>query len=281
MVRKLLLLTLLSTISFLVCAQPQPCLPGEPPAEDCASACINCNFAGSGGSTASFSGGSAPGFCGTLHNDQWVGFIAGGPTATFTATPAGCQNGDGIQVALYADCGSAPVDCNGGLPGGGMTPLQLVNVPLIIGQTYFMVIDGYIGDICGFSVSVNPVSAVQAPNVGPIRPLQGPKKLCPNGSGVYTIPQVVTGVETFTWNAPPGSTINGNPPPFTIDANSGYTVTVTFGNVGGAVSVQGFNACRIGGVQSVNVTVAPIPPNNLPKETVCANNLPYTLPWGT
>lgn len=280
MVRKLLLLTLLSTISFAVFAQPQPCAPGEPPAEDCASACINCNFTGSGGSTASFSGGSAPGFCGQLHNDQWVGFIAGGPTATFTATPAGCQTGDGIQIALYADCGSAPVDCNGGLPGGGTTPLQLVNVPLVIGQTYFMVIDGYIGDICGFSVSVSPVSAVQPPQIGPIRPLQGPKKLCPNGSGVYTIPQPVTGAETFIWNGPPGSTINGNPPPFTVDASSGYQVTVTFGNVGGAVSVQGFNACRVGGIQSVNVTVAPIPPTILPKETVCFNQLPYYLPWG-
>lgn len=280
MVRKLLLLTLLSTISFAVFAQPQPCAPGEPPAEDCNTACINCNFTGSGGSTASFSGGSAPGFCGTLHNDQWVGFIAGGPVATFTATPAGCQTGDGIQIALYSDCGSGPVDCNGGCTGCGTTPLQLVNVPLVIGQTYFMVVDGYIGDICGFSVSVSPVSAVQAPPVGPIRPLQGPKKMCPGGSGVYTIPAAVSGVETFIWNAPPGSTINGNPPPYTVDASNGYTVTVTFGNSGGAVSVQGINACRVGGVQSINVNVAPIPPNTLAKETVCLNQMPYYLPWG-
>lgn len=279
MMRKLLLWLPLMVLFFVLSSELRAqdiCPPGTPPFEDCNSACVFCNFSGSGGSTANFSGGSAPGFCGVLHNDQWVGFVASTTSASFIATPAGCTNGEGIQIGVYADCGSGPVACNGGT--GNPDPLPLSGVPLVIGQSYYIVVDGYNGDICNFSVSISPPQNPVTP--GPVRPIQGPRKLCPNGSGVYSVPPI-PGAETVTWNGPPGSTINGQSPPVTLPAAAGTSVTVTFGNVGGAISVQPANPCRTGPVQTLAVTVAPIPPTNLAQETACApQDFPYTLPWG-
>lgn len=281
MVKRLLLVSmLLVNAGWLLAQLPDPCPSNQtPPADNCVDACIYCNFNGISSQTAGYTGAFVPGFCGTIENEQWLGFIAGASSATFTATPTNCQNGDGIQIALFDGCDSDPIACNGGSSGGGGTPVS-ITATLSVGSNYFLMIDGYAGDQCSFNISVNPPSAVSAPPVGPVGAMAGPLQVCPGATVTYSVPPV-NGAGGYIWTAPSGSLINGQASPATITAvDGGNTVDITFGPNGGQICVQAVNSCFNGATVCRNVTVAPIPPTQLPPVIVCSEDAPYELPWG-
>ncbi len=280
MVKRLLFLCVLLVAAFQVQAQlPPPCGSGTEPAEDCQSACISCDFNGYTGTTANFAPGSVPSFCSMIQNDQWIGFIAGANNATFTVTPSNCTGGNGVQVALYGGCGESFIACNGGNAGNGNVP-TVITAPLVPGTNYYLLIDGYSGDQCDIAISVSPPNAVQAQPLGPVGALAGPTKVCPGATVTYSVPNVMN-AGGYTWSVPPGALVNGEPSGATFDAPGGSTVQVTFGNTGGDVCVQAANSCFQGGTACRSVQVVPIPPTTLPKVTVCNEDAPYQLPWGT
>ncbi len=280
MVKKLLALGMLFLAAWGLKAQlPPPCPSNTTPAADlCSDICIYCNFNGYMGSSSGYTGQTPPGFCGTIENEQWLGFIAGSPAATFTATPSNCTGGNGVQIALYTSCSSSPIACNGGSSGGGTTPVS-ITASMTPGVNYYLLIDGYAGDQCDFTITVTPPSAVQAPNVGPTGNLSGPLKVCPGATVTYSIP-AVTGAGAYTWDGPPGSLINGQPPPATFPAPGGNIVQITMGPNSGQVCVTPANSCNDGTPKCINVLVQPIPPTILPPVVVCNEDLPYELPWG-
>ena len=280
MVKKLLALTMLLLAAWGLKAQlPPPCPSNTTPAADlCSDICIYCNFNGYMGSSAGYTGQTPPGFCGTIENEQWLGFIAGSPAATFTATPSNCATGNGVQIALYTSCSSSPIACNGGQSGGGTTPVS-ITASLTPGVNYFLLIDGYAGDQCDFTITVVPPIAVQAPMVGPTGNLSGPITVCPGATVTYSVP-VVSGAGAYVWDGPPGSLINGMPPPVTIPAPGGNTVQITMGPNSGQVCVTPLNSCFDGVPKCKNVNVQPIPPTVLPPVVVCNEEVPYELPWG-
>lgn len=281
--KKLIFLVAFTATAFTAKAQlPPPCPPGQAPADDCSDACIYCNFNGYSGSTNNYTPDGANGFCGSIENNQWLGFIAGAGSATFTATPSNCNNGDGIQIALYDDCNGVPIDCNGGIDGGGNTPVSLNNVPLTPGSNYFLLIDGFGGDQCSFSISVDPPIAVIAPPIGNnIGPISGPSHVCPGAVVNYSIPGVPN-AGAYNWTAPNGWLINGQSSPQQILAgDNGNMVQITIGPNGGTICVQAVNSCYQNGPSICKtITVAPIPPTVLPPAIVCNEDAPYTLPWG-
>ncbi|MCC6462871.1 MAG: gliding motility-associated C-terminal domain-containing protein [Saprospiraceae bacterium] len=231
------------------------------------------------GTTSGYSGQTPPGFCGTVENEQWLGFIAGAPGATFTATATNCNNGDGIQIALYAGCSAGgPVACNGGTNGGAANPVS-VTAALTVGVNYFLLIDGYAGDQCDFTINVVPPSAVQAPPVGITGNISGPITACPGAVVTFSIPPV-TGAGAYVWTAPGDWLINGQTPSVTTTAPGGNVVQVTIGTSSGTICVQPLNSCNDGVEKCKAVTVKPIPPTILPKVTICAEDAPYELPWG-
>jgi len=277
------LLTVFLLVALSAKAQlPPPCMPGQAPSEDCEITCIYCNFNGLVSSTTGYSSGSAPGFCGSIENSQWLGFIAGAPQATFTATPINCANGDGVQIALYDDCNGPPIDCNGGSMGNGGNPVSLIDVPLNPGSNYYLLIDGFGGDQCTFSITVNPPIAVIAPPIGNnIGPIQGPNPVCPGATVTYTIPPVAN-AGAYNWSVPSGWLINGmSSPQQVLAGDAGNSVQITFGTTSGAICVQAVNSCNLNGPSTCrSIVVAPIPPTTLPPATVCFEDTPYTLPWG-
>jgi hypothetical protein len=283
MVKKLLFLAILLPIYTTAWAQiPDPCPSNqEPPADICQSTCIYCNFNGIMSTTAGYSGQTPPGFCGTIENEQWLGFIAGGTTATFTANATNCQDGNGIQIALYTSCTENPIACYSGCNGCGGVPAQITVTNMVPGVNYFLLIDGFAGDQCEFTISVQPPSAVQAPPVGTPSAINGPATVCPGATVTYTVP-VVPGAGVYTWTGPPGSLINGQSPPVDLPAPNGNTVQITFGpNTGPAqICVQPQNSCNTGNQICRSVNVQPIPPTIIPDITVCAEDAPYFLPWG-
>ncbi len=231
-----------SFITLTLSAQLPVACAGGSPATTCATACINCNFNGYFGSTAGFPSGIVPNFCGTVENAQWMGFIAGAGNATFTVIPSSCSDGNGLQIALYEDCMGDPLACEKGELNGGNLPVS-INSSLAPGHNYFLMIDGFAGDQCEFSVSVSPNSAVFEPPLGQIGQLSGPTKMCPGATMPFSIPPVY-GAGAYIWSGPPGAMIDTMPLPATILGTGANEVNITLGNVGGQICVQAANSCN-------------------------------------
>lgn len=269
--------------SCLIVAQgnilPPPCPASSLPAADlCEDICVYCNFNGYTGTTAGYTGQTPPGFCGTIENEQWLGFVAGAPAATFTATPSNCTSGNGIQIALYPSCGNIPIQCNAGAAGGGNMPVS-VTTSLTPGVSYYLMIDGYAGDQCDFQITVAPPSAGLTPPIGPTGAISGPTKVCPGANIVFSVPPV-SGAGAYTWSAPPGWLVNGQPTPVTLAGAGGNIAWVTANAQAGPICVQPVNSCNTGDLACKNVTLQSIPLTQLPPAVVCAEALPYELPWG-
>lgn len=237
----LIILTLAVWIPLASGQLPAACGGGSSPAIACAQACINCNFNGYSGSTTGFPSGIAPEFCGTVENAQWLGFIAGEPNATFIITPTNCSSNNGVQVALYSDCTNAPLACDKGMEDGGGIPVS-ISTQLAPGGNYFLLIDGYAGDQCDFTVTVSPASAVYQPPLGDIFPITGPTKACSGATFAYSIPPVF-GAGAYVWTGPPGTLFDSIPTPATISGASGRSVLMTVGNQSGDICVQAANTC--------------------------------------
>lgn len=205
-----------------------------------------------------------------------MSFVAGELMATFTLVATGCTIGEGLQLGLYTACGSGPIACNGGF-GAADEPVLLENVPLVLGQTYHLVVDGYNGDVCNFNVTVAPQSAMRAPLVGATAPIHGPTSICPGGTAVYQVDNTF-GASQYTWNAPPDALINGASPPLTLSVND--EVSITFGGQGGLVSVVASNACHKSSTPAtLEVKTVPTAPTVLKPVDLCPGGS-YTLPWG-
>ncbi len=153
---------LLFTCHLINAQAPPTCPSSQTPAADaCEDACIQCNLAEYTGNTLGYTPNQALGFCGTIENEQWLGFIAAAPFATVTVMPSNCLLNNGMQIAVYSSCGSTPIPggCNGGQDNGGLIPVS-VSVALTPGEPYFLMIDSYAGDICDFTLSVSPPGAI-------------------------------------------------------------------------------------------------------------------------
>ncbi|HOY05279.1 MAG TPA: gliding motility-associated C-terminal domain-containing protein [Saprospiraceae bacterium] len=245
MVKRALLLPLVLCVAFQLQAQlPTPCGTGSQPAGACESACIFCNFNGFVGST--YSGvpdDDSIQFCGTLENVQWIGYIAGSGNATFTVTPINCADSNGLQIALYADCKAEPLACDKGREFGGADPVSVTVNNLHVGSNYFLLVDGYAGDFCTFSISVSPDSAVYEPPLGTVGDPEGPIEACAGAVLTYSV-AAVSGAGAYIWDGPPGMLVNGEPVPQTVLAPGGSLVEVTIPAQSGSICVQAANSCK-------------------------------------
>ncbi|MBP6827963.1 MAG: hypothetical protein KA165_15480, partial [Saprospiraceae bacterium] len=142
---------------------PEPC-QGDVffPSDPCADACLfNCFIDGFKGNTGGFTPDTGIVFCGTIETSQWFAFTASAAQTTLTAMPSLCIFGNGVQISVYSDCHGSPIPngCNGGISGGGNFPVS-VTVDLVPGDIYYLMIDGYAGDLCDFTLDVSPSEAV-------------------------------------------------------------------------------------------------------------------------
>lgn len=132
-----------------------PCT--NPTANDnCLAATPICNLNGYCGSTSScYTASQVPaGFCGSVENNSWLSFVASATSATFDITVGNCLNSQGIQMEVYSttncvsftsfsNCWNPGVETNGTITATSLT----------IGNTYYLMIDGYAGDVCDYSIS--------------------------------------------------------------------------------------------------------------------------------
>lgn len=208
-----------------------------------------------------------------IHNDQWFGFVAGTECVTINIATSNCQDGNGLQAAFFDNCQNDALICNPGASGGEGQPLLLTYCNFVPGQTYYLMVDGWTGDVCNYEIEVLDGSITPPPPSQPAVP-SGPTQVCPGATVVYTIPEV-TGAGYYNWTAPAGSQINGGSSNVTIPAPNGTQVTVTFGNAGGNVCVRVGNACFLPLMACLPVTNKVIPPTIKPKITLCFEDLPF------
>ncbi|MCB0535225.1 MAG: T9SS type A sorting domain-containing protein [Lewinellaceae bacterium] len=253
----------------------------EPPVETCEEACVrpylpppfiiydNYN---ANPSLAQFT-------CGSVHNDQWFAFVARGNTGTIKVQAQNCVAHDGLQLALYEDCQSYPIACNGGMEQGESQELTITGYGLYPGKAYFLMVDGWSGDQCEYyfvkdSIAGIPLNTIHYPGI------IGPNNPCPDATVFYTLddPPVAA---AFLWTGPPGTTFNGKPTPALINVPQGIDVAVTLGPGAGVICARAINYFIPPSAPIfIDVFAELIPATVLPDVTACAEDVPYELPWG-
>lgn len=111
------------------------------------------------GNTSSSFSADAPGnlqnvFCGSIENNSWLQFVAGESEASLNIFVSNCRRGIGIQMRIYgtddcihfnpySNCWNPAIETNGVLTAKNLTP----------GKRYYLMIDGYAGDVCDYMIS--------------------------------------------------------------------------------------------------------------------------------
>jgi hypothetical protein len=93
-------------------------------------------------------------FCGTLENTNYFKFVACGANLRIILSNTTCQVGNGMQMALLDGCNSSNLlTCSPGEIGGIFAPLVL-SYPVQPGKEYIVLIDGYAGDVCEYTLDI-------------------------------------------------------------------------------------------------------------------------------
>ncbi|MEM6724971.1 MAG: hypothetical protein AAF598_13105, partial [Bacteroidota bacterium] len=252
------LVFVLSLATFSIQAQPMVC-PDENPdmTTTCIDACIICDIDGFTGRHESDVNGTLPeDFCTFfVHNAQWIAFQAASTDIRIRLKVDNCDIGAGLEMAIYRslDCNTFDMisNCRGGFdPVMENTSAEFENTePLVIGQYYYLAVDGNQGDNCDWTFEVLEGStAVDALTV--TAPIQGPANLCPNVSATYeTSPE--PGAVLFEW------TLDGLP----VGDNTSPFINLSFPETGNyALCVTAQNACDIATTTCQVISVSALQP---------------------
>ena len=170
-----------------------------------------------------------------IDNNSWLQFTASATTAELFVEISSCQNGNGMQMQIFEG-----TNCTNFVPVSNFlettTSQTVLATGLTIGNTYYIVVDGFAGDICSYTISATSgVQVVEAISVDAF--------ICDGASTDISAIVTGTGSYTYSWSsAPVGFT----------STNANETVAPTQ-NTEYTVAVQGF--CGTTTTASVYVTV--------------------------
>lgn len=200
--RTLILLIIGCLIASQIGAQPQPCEVNAM-SSTCTEACVVCDIDGfTGTNNLTLQGQTFPEFCTTIfHNMSYIAFIAGTVDLTLTVSVSNCTINRGVEIGIFEslDCQNfTPVtDCNTDVaPNGTATFSNLV--PLVVGQHYYLILDGSMGDICDWTFNVIEGSTL-VDDLTTSGMIEGPDKLCPDLATTYSTTGEV-GATLFYWS---------------------------------------------------------------------------------
>ena len=153
-------------------------------------------------------------FCGSIENNSWLVFTANSPTPTFSVNVANCaSSASGIQMLLLAstNCNtfSAVSNCVSQSTGPASFTVGATTA-LTPGTDYYIMIDGYAGNYCDYTVT--PMNGVQIATL-----TAGASALCQNQTAVLTTSNTVAG-STFSWVASTSGAIGGSNTTLSITA---------------------------------------------------------------
>lgn len=154
-----------------------------------------------------------------INNNSWIKFTAASATATLGVSISNCWNAKGIQMQIFSG-----TNCSNFVPVSAFqqsaTGFTITANGLTVGQTYYLMVDGYAGDVCNYTITAN--SGVLFPAI-----TAAPNSICLGASTTLTAP---VGATSYSW-APGGQTTQQ----ITVSPNSTTTYTCTVGGVCGYV----------------------------------------------
>lgn len=244
----------------------------------CASSCVYCDLNWYYGTNNLYLG-TGRTYCAQLveHNPIWLAFSAGSTAIRFDIETYNCSQGDGLQVAILASCDESALVCNSGGVGMGGATLDIAYDQYEVGKTYYMLIDGYDGDICDFMVVVSEGS-VQPPPAGTPVIHEGPDTACPGPFYLYAADPAPF-ADYYYWTAPAGSKFNNVS---NVGFNGFFTrepfVNIQFGAVSGEVCVVAANGCTPFSAKSCRTVTVQTTSTDLPPISIAFDDLPYIWP---
>ncbi|MFK8009789.1 MAG: hypothetical protein AB8H03_25770, partial [Saprospiraceae bacterium] len=254
--KKQILLALFFSFTYL--GLNAQCNVPFPPAATCASAPVICTLDGycttSGGAN---SADQPSTFCGSVQNNQWFSFVAGSANITLdfiVGLCGGTTSGTGLQAQVYSMCGApwtAASNCLYEISPNSTETLTMTG--LTVGNVYYLMTDGFSGDMCDYSIEVTSGSTTP-PTPDPAGPINGDAQFCPGASSVTYCATASFGAAFYEWTVPPGAVIVG--------ADDGACITIDFsGIIGttGVITATPTNGCESGAPSSFNVTQGPPP----------------------
>ncbi len=237
----------------LIGCQPTNCNGNLPASDACSTATPICDLNGYCGNT---NGWYTPDsettlsgiFCGGIQNNSWMSFIADSTSATFDVNSFNCAYPtSGIQMQIYSttDCSNfaSVSNCVSQSSASGLFTMT-TNVPLAVGTTYYIMVDGYAGNACDYTITAQ--SGVQ------VIAFSGPagNQLCTGQSGTVSVSGYQSG-STFSWSASTAGSISGASNGISITATPGTTTTYS-------CTVTSPSGCLIQ-VETYTLTVNPLP----------------------
>ncbi len=172
----------------------------------------------------------------SIENAHWLSFIAASTTLTIKLSVSNC-NANGVQFFVYQtdDCDTfRRVDggCHpSGIAAGAEDTVSLIN--LVVGDKYYIMIDGANGDVCSYTVSVTNGQVYNSTQAIPNQTITGSGILCAARTGLtYNIPTVAT-ADTYIWRIP--STATATTP---LSGATQTSIGVNWGSVSDSVCVR-------------------------------------------
>lgn len=156
----------------------------------------------------------SPFFDVNINNNSWIKFTAASSSASFKINIGNCWVGNypsgGLQMQIF----SAAAACCSFVPVSdfkeGSSTFTITANSLVVGNSYYLMIDGYAGDICNYSI--NALTGVSFANIA-----ANSNSICPGGNVILTGP---SSASSYTW-LPGGANTQS------ISLNPGSTITYT------------------------------------------------------
>lgn len=150
-------------------------------------------------------GTGSPAFDVQINNNSWIKFTAASTTATLNVNIYDCWVGNypsgGIQMQIFSG-----TNCTNFVPVSNFeessTGFTITANNLTVGNDYYLMVDGYAGDICNYTITAN--SGVQFPDITDVPPI------CEGQSVTLTAPP---GATSYEWqhNGATTQTVNVTP----------------------------------------------------------------------
>ncbi len=172
-----------------------------------------------GGYTASIDSVSG---CAYIENNSWIAFIAEETDVEIGITSSNCIGGMGVQAVIFetTDCTNLNQVSNCWNPGSATTGSLIAN-GLTPGETYYLMVDGWNGDVCDYTLSI--ISGVLTTSA-----TAADTMLCLGQSTALSANVYGVGPYTYSWS-PVGSLDDPTiaTPIATPTSTTLYTVTVS------------------------------------------------------
>ncbi len=163
------------------------------------------------------------GFCAFIENNSWIAFIANDTEIEIELTSFNCVSSMGVQAQILetTDCTNFSLISNCWNPGSESTG-TLSASSLTPGETYYLMIDGWNGDVCDYTISV--INGIETTSV-----TASDEVIC-NGENTQLFANVY-GVGPYTYSWSPSATLSDPTiwnPVATPTVDTEYEVTVTW-----------------------------------------------------